>query len=102
MGYGFKAIISTSFADIFRNNSLKNGLLPIIVDPETHYQLQTLVEEEPNTEISIDLAQQCLTLPDGRQVSFPIDGFSKNCILQGLDQLGYLISHQESIESSIY
>lgn len=99
MGFGFKAIISTSFADIFRNNALKNGLLPVVVDPETHLQLQSLVEEEPTTQISIDLANQTLTLPDGRIVSFPIDPFSKKCLINGLDQLGYLQTHVPSVET---
>ena len=91
MGWGFNAVISTSFADIFRNNSLKNGLLPIIVDKATHEQLFSLVEEDPSTAVAIDLDSQTLTLPDGRAVDFPIDSFSKNCMLQGVDQLGYLL-----------
>jgi 3-isopropylmalate/(R)-2-methylmalate dehydratase small subunit len=99
MGYGFRAVISTSLADIFRNNSLKLGLLPIIVDKETHLQLMSLIEEEPDTEITIDLEKQTVQLPDGRKVEFPIDSFSKTCILQGIDQLGYLQSHASSIES---
>lgn len=99
MGYGFKAVISTSFADIFRNNSLKLGLVPIVVDKETHWQLMSLIEEEPNTEISIDLASQTIQLPDGRPVSFPIDNFSKTCILNGVDQLGYLQNQTSAIES---
>jgi 3-isopropylmalate/(R)-2-methylmalate dehydratase small subunit len=99
MGYGFRAVISTSFADIFRNNSLKLGLLPVIVDAETHLQLLSLIEEEPDTQISIDLEKQSLTLPDGRQVTFPIDHFSKSCILKGVDQLGYLQSHASIIEA---
>ncbi len=99
MGYGFQAVISTSFADIFRNNSLKLGLLPIIVDKETHFQLMSLIEEEPDTKISIDLEDQTLQLPDGRKVSFPIDNFSKKCILQGIDQLGYLQKHAEAVEA---
>jgi 3-isopropylmalate/(R)-2-methylmalate dehydratase small subunit len=99
MGYGLRAVISTGFADIFRNNSLKLGLLPIIVDEETHFQLMSLIEEEPDTQISIDLENQTLTLPDGRQVTFPIDQFSKTCILNGVDQLGYLQSHASTIEA---
>ena len=97
MDYGFTAVISTSFADIFRNNSLKNGLLPIIVDEETHRQLMSMVEEEPSTQIEIDLAAQKVTLPDGRSVEFPIDNFSKTCILEGLDQLGYLQKQEAHI-----
>jgi len=99
MGYGFKAIISTSFADIFRNNSLKNGLLPIEVDEETHQDLFDLAEEAPQATIHIDLASQTLTLPDGRKVEFPIDAFSKECILQGVDQLGYLMNRVPEVEA---
>ena len=90
-GYGFRAVISTSFADIFRNNSLKNGLLPIIVDAETHRMLFDLVEEAPNAELTIDLASQTLTLPGGQVVTFPIDAFSKTCLLNGVDELGYIL-----------
>jgi 3-isopropylmalate/(R)-2-methylmalate dehydratase small subunit len=92
MGAGFGAVVSTYFADIFRSNSLKNGLLPVIVDEETHKQLISLAQEDPNIEVRIDLEQQTLTLPDGRAVTFPIDGFSKHCLLNGVDQLGYLLS----------
>jgi 3-isopropylmalate/(R)-2-methylmalate dehydratase small subunit len=99
MGYGFQAVISTSFADIFRNNSLKLGLLPIIVDKETHYQLLSLITEEPDTHITIDLANQSVQLPDGRKVQFPIDTFSKTCILNGIDQLGYLQRHTSAVEA---
>ena len=90
MGFGLKAIISTDFADIFQNNALKNGLLPVAVDEQTHQQLISLAEEDANTEVAIDLESQMLTLPDGRNVKFPIDGFSKYCLLNGVDQLGYL------------
>ncbi len=97
IGGGFQAVISTDFADIFRNNSLKNGLLPIIVDEETHQQLISLAQEDPNTEVRIDLESQTLLLPDGRKVEFPIDGFSKHCLLNGVDQLGYL----QSLETDV-
>lgn len=97
MDFGFKAIISTSFADIFHNNALKNGLLPVVVDEETHRQLLSLVEEDPDTGISIDLEQQTLHLPDGRSVSFPIDSFSKTCMLEGIDQLGYLLKQEDKV-----
>jgi 3-isopropylmalate/(R)-2-methylmalate dehydratase small subunit len=95
--FGFRAVVSTSFADIFRNNALKNGLLPVIVDVETHRQLFSLVEEEPDTHITIDLGAQALRLPDGRKVTFPIDEFSKTCLLEGIDQLGYLVKHEAGI-----
>lgn len=97
MDWGFRAVISTSFADIFRNNALKNGLLPVIVDEDTHRQLLSLVEEDPATQIAIDLEKQTLALPDGRSVTFPIDNFSKTCMLEGVDQLGYLLKQAESV-----
>ena len=96
-GYGFRAVISTSFADIFRNNSIKNSLLPIIVDKETQQQLFSLAEEDPNMSLSVDLATQTLTLPDGRRVQFPIDGFSKACLLNGVDEIGYVQDMGEKI-----
>ncbi|MDE2853730.1 MAG: 3-isopropylmalate dehydratase small subunit [Chloroflexota bacterium] len=92
LGAGFKAVVSTDFADIFRNNSLKNGLLPIVVDADTQQQLFSLADEEPSTTVSVDVEAQTLTLPDGRAVSFPLDGFSKYCLLNGVDQLGYLLA----------
>jgi len=97
MAHGFRVIISTSFADIFRNNALKNGLLPVIVDKDTYLQLQSLAEEDPDTTITVNLPNQSVTLPDGRTVDFPIDNFSKSCIVQGVDQLGYLQTHTEAI-----
>ncbi|MGQ9908388.1 MAG: 3-isopropylmalate dehydratase small subunit [Candidatus Flexifilum sp.] len=97
LGAGFKAVISTYFADIFRNNALKNGLLPIVVDAETHRQLISLAEEDPHTMVTVDLAAQTVTLPDGRQVTFPIDGFSKHCLLHGVDQMGYLLALDDEI-----
>jgi 3-isopropylmalate/(R)-2-methylmalate dehydratase small subunit len=92
VGAGFQAVVSTYFADIFKGNSLKNGLLPIVVDEETHRQLISLAEEDPDTQVTVDLESQTLTLPDGRGVQFPIDGFSKFCLLNGVDQLGFLQS----------
>jgi 3-isopropylmalate/(R)-2-methylmalate dehydratase small subunit len=99
MGAGMKAIISTYFADIFRNNALKNGLLPVVVDEETHRQLISLAEEEPTAEVEIDLESQTLTLPDGRKVTFPIDGFSKYCLLNGIDQMGYLLELSDETDT---
>jgi 3-isopropylmalate/(R)-2-methylmalate dehydratase small subunit len=97
--YGLRAVVSTSFADIFNNNALKNSLLPVVVDAETHRQLFSLVEEAPGDEITIDLASQTLILPDGRGVTFPIDEFSKTCLLEGIDQLGYLLQHNAQISA---
>src|SRR5256712_4258276 len=89
--FGFKAVISTSFADIFRQNSLKNGLLPIVVDAKTHALLK------PGTAVTIDLASQTLSIENGPTVTFPIDSFSKTCILEGLDEIGYIQKQSEAI-----
>lgn len=97
LDWGFRAVVSTSFADIFRNNALKNGLLPVIVDPATHRQLCSLVAEDPKMTVTIDLAQQTLALPDGRAITFPIDHFNKTCLLEGIDQLGYLLKQEVHI-----
>ena len=94
--YGFRAVISTSFADIFRNNSLKNGLIPIIVDGATHKLLFDLVEEAPAAEFSVDLASQTLSFPNG-SVTFPIDPFNKTCLLNGVDELGYILGFEKQI-----
>ncbi len=91
--YGIRAVISTSFADIFRGNSLKNGLLPVIVPKDVHRELL----ENPGAEVTIDLAQQKLTLADGRSVEFPIDTFSKQCLLDGVDELGYMLQQAPAI-----
>ena len=96
-GFGFRAVISTSIADIFRNNALKNGLLPIVVDKEMHRDLFDLVAEIPEVELKIDVAAQTLTLPDGRAVPFALDAFSRTCLLEGVDELGYLMARQEAI-----
>ena len=96
-GFGFRAVVSTSFADIFRNNALKNGLLPVIVDAETHRSLFDLAAEAPQAEITIDLESQTVTLPGGQTFTFPIDPFSKTCLLKGVDQLGYILSFEDEI-----
>lgn len=97
LGMGWQAVVSTEFADIFRNNALKNGLLPIIVDEETQQQLLSLAQEDPSTQVSIDLENQALILPDGRKVEFPIDSFSKHCLLNGVDQMGFLLGLEADI-----
>ena len=96
-GWGIRAVVGTSFADIFRNNALKNGLLPVIVDASTQKALFELAEENPSAQIEIDLTTQSLTLPDGSTASFPIDPFSKTCLMEGVDQLGYLLKHEVQI-----
>jgi 3-isopropylmalate/(R)-2-methylmalate dehydratase small subunit len=94
--YGFRAVISTSFADIFRNNALKNGLVPIIVDEATHKMLFDYVEEVPNAEFTVDLESQTLSFPNG-SVQFPIDPFNKTCLLNGVDELGYIMNFEKEI-----
>jgi 3-isopropylmalate/(R)-2-methylmalate dehydratase small subunit len=91
--FGFKAVISTSFADIFRQNCLKNGLLPIVVDSKTHALLK------PGTAVTIDLAAQTLSIENGPTVTFPIDSFSKTCILEGVDEIGYILKQSTAIAS---
>jgi 3-isopropylmalate/(R)-2-methylmalate dehydratase small subunit len=93
--YGFRAVISTEIADIFKNNSLKNGLLPVVVDEATHAWLL----EHPGAEVTIDLEQRRLTLPDGRAVEFPLESFARYCLLNGVDELGFLQSRLADIEA---
>ncbi len=95
--FGFRAVISTSFADIFRQNSLKNSLLPVTVPRHVHSELFALVEKDPEARVTIDLASQTLTLPSGRPVEFPIDAFSKHCLLAGVDELGYIRQQEPAI-----
>jgi 3-isopropylmalate/(R)-2-methylmalate dehydratase small subunit len=98
LGFGFRAVISTSFADIFRNNALKNALLPITVDKNVHSHLTDLVLKQPAVEIDVDLESQTVRLPDGVAVQFPIDGFAKSCLLNGTDELGYLLGFEKQIQ----
>jgi len=97
--FGFRAVISTSFADIFRQNSLKNSLLPIVVPPDVHAALFAAVAADPNATVKVDLANQTLTTPNGRKVEFPVDGFSKHCMLEGVDELGYILQQAPAIEA---
>ena len=91
--YGFRAVVSTSFADIFQNNALKNGLLTIVVDSEIHKWLM----EHPTTELVVDLANTEIILENGKAISFPIDSFARYCLLNGVDQLGYILKHDSEI-----
>jgi 3-isopropylmalate/(R)-2-methylmalate dehydratase small subunit len=93
LDYGFRAIVSTEIADIFRSNSLKNGLLPVVVDEATHDWLLA----HPGVEVEIDLTASSLKLPDGREVSFPVEPFARYCLLNGVDELGYLLSQADTI-----
>jgi 3-isopropylmalate/(R)-2-methylmalate dehydratase small subunit len=98
VGWGIRAVVSTSFADIFRSNALKNGLLPVSIDFDTPEKIFNGVEHDPEMLLTIDLPSQTITLPDGDSVSFPIDTFSKTCLLEGVDQLGYLLKRETQIE----
>ncbi len=91
--YGFKAVISTEIADIFRNNALKNGLLPIVVDESAGQWLL----EHPGVEVTIDLPSATLRLPTGASVAFPIEAFARYCLLNGVDELGFLLAHEQEI-----
>jgi 3-isopropylmalate/(R)-2-methylmalate dehydratase small subunit len=95
--FGFRALISTSFADIFRANALKNGLLPVIVPADVHAALFEAVTQNPDVRVRIDLVTQTLTTPDGRQVGFPVDSFAKHCLLEGVDEIGYTLQHAAEI-----
>ncbi len=97
VAWGFKVIVSTSFADIFRNNALKNGLLLIVVDQPTHENLLALSAEDNELELRIDLPAQSLLLPKDESISFEIDAFSKRCLLEGMDQLDYILSFEDAI-----
>ena len=94
---GDPAILSTGFADIFRSNSLKNGLLPIVVSPDVHRRLKDLVARDPDAELTIDLAEEGVLLPDGTTIDFTIDPFAKRMLLAGTDELGYLLSKEPEI-----
>jgi 3-isopropylmalate/(R)-2-methylmalate dehydratase small subunit len=96
-GFGIRAVISTSFADIFCNNALKNGLLPVKVDKETYQNLLDTLRADPDAELHIDLASQTVSLPGGKRVLFPIDSFSKTCLVEGVDELGYIMRFNEQI-----
>jgi 3-isopropylmalate/(R)-2-methylmalate dehydratase small subunit len=92
--FGFRAVISTSFADIFKGNSLKNSLLPIVVSPEIHAKLVALPED---AEIQLDLPSQTIALPDGTRVEFAVDPFNKTCLLEGIDDLGWILKQDTAI-----
>jgi 3-isopropylmalate/(R)-2-methylmalate dehydratase small subunit len=95
LDYGFRAVISTEIADIFRSNALKNGLLPVVVDEATANWLLS----HPGAEIEVDLESSSVRLPDGRETRFPIEAFARYCLLNGVDELGFLLSKQEQISA---
>ncbi len=95
--FGFRAVISTSFADIFKQNSLKNSLLPIVVPADVHAELFQAVAADSKATVKIDLPNQTLTTPSGRTVEFPVDGFSKHCLVEGVDELGFILQQEKDI-----
>jgi len=95
--FGFRAVISTSFADIFKQNSLKNSLLPIVVPADVEAELFAAVAADPNATVKIDLPNRSLTTPSGRKVEFPVDAFSKHCLVEGVDELGYIQQREPEI-----
>lgn len=97
--WGIRVVISTTIADIFRNNSLKNGLIPIVVDPATHQMLFEITQELPNAEWTVDLEAQQVRLPTGASFAFEVDPFARACLLQGVDELGYLVSFSDQISA---
>jgi 3-isopropylmalate/(R)-2-methylmalate dehydratase small subunit len=95
--WGISAILSTGFADIFRSNALKNGVLPIVVDPATHAALFDMVEANPDAELRVDLAEQGILLPDGSTLDFEVDPFAKMMLLAGTDEIGYVLAKEPAI-----
>ncbi|RPI06494.1 MAG: 3-isopropylmalate dehydratase small subunit [Ignavibacteriae bacterium] len=96
--FGFRAVISTTIADIFRSNSMKNGLLPVILTKEDYRQLKEEIQKSPNAEVTVNLEQQKIIFPSGKQALFPIDPFSKFCLLNGVDELEYLRRFTKEVE----
>ncbi len=97
--WGIRAILSTSFADIFRNNALKNGLLPIVVEPEQHRQLFAMIDANPRAELTVDLEAQVVHLPGDEDLPFEVDPFARMMLLAGTDELGYLLGKADSIQA---
>ena len=99
LDFGFRAIISTGFADIFRNNALKNGVLPVTLAPNAYATLLDQLAKNPRAQVTIDLDAQSVTLPDGSSHSFPVDPFARHCLLNGVDELGFLLGEEEAISA---
>jgi 3-isopropylmalate/(R)-2-methylmalate dehydratase small subunit len=97
--WGIRAILSTSYADIFRSNCLKNGVLPIVVDPATHRRLFELMAADPDARITVDLAEQGVLLPDGSTIDFEVDPFARRMLLAGTDEVGYVLAKLPEIEA---
>ena len=98
-GWGFRAVVSTLFADIFRNNSLKNGLVPVTVEPAVHAALMAALQRQPDLPVTVDLQAGTLSWPGQKPVAFPIDPFARDCLLRGVDELGYLLALEAQVKS---
>ncbi len=97
LGFGFRAVVSTGFADIFRANAIGNGLVPIALSLNAHGRLMRLAAEDPAAEIEVSVEKQSVTFPDGTSAVFPLDGFDRNCLLRGVDRLGFLLGLEREI-----
>ena len=99
LDFGFRAVISTRFADIFRNNAVKTGLLPVALSQPAHAILLETLAGSPSAQVTIDLKTQTVTLPDGSSHKFPLDPFARHCLLNGVDELGFLLDQESAIAS---
>jgi 3-isopropylmalate/(R)-2-methylmalate dehydratase small subunit len=99
LGFGFRAVVSSEFADIFRNNALGNGLLPVALPEPVVERIGALIAAEPKSVFTIDLETRTLALPTGERFGFPVDPFARHCMLQGVDQLGYLVAKEADISA---
>jgi 3-isopropylmalate/(R)-2-methylmalate dehydratase small subunit len=97
--FGFRAVVAGSFADIFRSNALKNGLLPVALGREEHARLCAARQADPALEVTVDLERQVIEWPGQPPLAFPVDPFARRCLLEGIDELGYLLSLQREIEA---
>ncbi len=97
LGYGFRAVVSPDFADIFRNNSIGNGLLPIALAPEDHGRLMRLAQEDATAEVTVSLETCTVTLPDGSALPFPVNPFDRHCLMHGTDRIGFLLTLEGDI-----
>jgi 3-isopropylmalate/(R)-2-methylmalate dehydratase small subunit len=95
--FGFRAVLATSFADIFRANALKNELLPVELPADVHAALAAAVQADPDAEVTVDLEAEALTLPDGQAVGFTVDPFARRMLLEGTDELGYLLAQGAAV-----
>ncbi len=97
LGFGFRAVVSTGFADIFRQNAIGNGIVPIQIGRNAHARLLRLAAEDPTAEIAVSVADRTVTFPDGSSAVFPLDDFDRHCLLRGVDRLGFLLGLQDEI-----